>query len=133
LNTLATAARFETTERLNRYPRLIRDGKITADAAILDTEIWDAIACCFESETPIKTMLISPRRHGVGWRDVDGAMARAIESRTLACTKAPDDAALSRRRQGVIKIANLVRGHARFFIEITDTLETQARPSAQAA
>jgi hypothetical protein len=125
LNTLATAARFETTERLNRYPRLIRDGKIT--------EIWDAIACCFESETPIKTMLISPRRHGVGWRDVDGAMARAIESRTLACTKAPDDAALSRRRQGVIKIANLVRGHARFFIEITDTLETQARPSAQAA
>ena len=137
MNNLATAARFETTDRLNRYPRFIRDGKIAADLAIDDTEIWDAIATAFENGVLVREMIVRPqRRHGLGWRDVAAALERAIDSRSKACAKSPDDAALAERRAAVLAIADHVRPVADWFIGITDELHARtarAHPQAKAA
>lgn len=129
MNDLANAARFEMTDRLNRYPSFIRDGKITADLAIDDTEVWDAIATALETEAPLREMLLQPkRRHGLGWRDVAAALERAIESRRKACVKSPDDAALAERQANVIAIAEHVRPVADWFIGITDELRARVAP-----
>lgn len=131
---LATAARFEVTDRLNRYPRAIRDGKIAADDAIDDTEVWDAIATALETGASIKSMLVSPRRRqGLSWRDVAAALDRAVANRKAACTRAPDDAALAQSRDAVLAIAAHVRPHADWFIDLTEELRARVAPQAKAA
>lgn len=129
MNTLATAARFEATDRLNRYPPAIRDGKIGADAAVMDTEVWDTIATALEAGIPIKEMLLRPhRRHGVGWRDVADALDRAVANRNKACAKTPEDANLATRRDAVAAIAAQIGPHAAWFIALTDQLRARNVP-----
>jgi hypothetical protein len=123
---LAIAARFETEERVSRYPSLIRQGKIDGEAAQIDTECWDAIAVGFEQDRPFGAMLAG--RALIGWPMVLASLDRALATRLRATRAAPDDVALATRNANVVEIARIVRRQALFFIEITAELHRRARP-----
>jgi hypothetical protein len=128
---LAQAARFETEERVSRYPALIRGDKISAEAAQIDTECWDAIAVALEQDRPFGSMLAG--RGLVGWPQVLSSLDRALATRLRATRAAPEDAALATRNANVTEIARIVRRQALFFIELTAELNRRARPERVAA
>jgi len=123
---LATGARFECDERLRLYPGLVRRDRITARAATIDTECWDAMASMFESAAPLPHMLAT--RSIIGWADIVASLDRATTTRDRACERAPADAAIAARRGAVAAIDVRVRPAAKWFIASTTTLRALAAP-----
>lgn len=135
MTALAAAARFETNERLQRYPGLVARGKIGAQAAEDDAEAWDTIADAFERPTAtgvsIEAAIRDRRGPSVGCYQIRDALDRATATRNAACAKAPDDTALAARRDAVAAIAAAIGDRIQFWCDLNDTLRTNVIPAPE--